>query len=204
MARLRPRFPSSNRPHRRSAKPVSGPSLATIMLAGFLGGLVYFQSPDAVHHQVAALERWTAPPSFGDDAPSRWDDSTGDTGVNDTIRRSFGFCHSGAGTNCVVDGDTFWLDGSKIRIADIDTPETHPSRCDEEARLGASATGALQDWLNGGAFSVRSIDRDTDRYGRKLRIVTRSGESVGAALIDAGLARSYDGGVRAGWCDASS
>ena len=37
----------------------------------------------------------------------------------------FGFCHKGGGSDCVVDGDTFWIDGTKIRIADIDTPETH-------------------------------------------------------------------------------
>jgi len=31
---------------------------------------------------------------------------------------------------CVVDGDTFWLDGNKIRIADIDTPEiSQPRLC---------------------------------------------------------------------------
>jgi hypothetical protein len=34
--------------------------------------------------------------------------------------RHFGFCHTGGGTNCVVDGDTIWLDGIKIRVADID------------------------------------------------------------------------------------
>ena len=43
--------------------------------------------------------------------------------------RQFGLCHSGGGANCVVDGDTFWIDGTKIRIADIDAPETHPARC---------------------------------------------------------------------------
>ncbi|MEY4891285.1 MAG: hypothetical protein RIQ75_2415, partial [Pseudomonadota bacterium] len=29
--------------------------------------------------------------------------------------RTFGKCHSGGGLNCVVDGDTFWIDGEKIR-----------------------------------------------------------------------------------------
>src|SRR3546814_7054959 len=33
---------------------------------------------------------------------------------------------------CVVDGDTFWLEGEKIRIADIDTPEiSEPKRSEE-------------------------------------------------------------------------
>src|SRR3546814_2695242 len=82
----------------------------------------------------------------------------------------------GGGRDCVVDGDTCWFAGEKYRIADIDTPETHPPRCAEEARLGAAATGRLRDWLNAGAFSLEAIDRNSDRYGRKLRVVTRGGE----------------------------
>lgn len=114
--------------------------------------------------------------------------------------RHFGKCHSGGGQNCVVDGDTFWMDGEKIRIADIDTPETHPSRCAEEERLGNAATDRLQALLNAGAFELSPIDRDTDRYGRKLRIVERNGVSLGGVLVSEGLARPYGGGPRAGWC----
>lgn len=116
------------------------------------------------------------------------------------MARTFTKCHTGGGTNCVVDGDTFWMDGEKIRIADIDTPETHPSRCAEEARLGNAATDRLQALLNAGTFELTSIDRDTDRYGRKLRIVERNGQSLGGVLVSEGLARPYGGGPRAGWC----
>jgi endonuclease YncB( thermonuclease family) len=49
---------------------------------------------------------------------------------------------------CVVDGDTFWLDGTKIRIADIDTPEIGRPRCDLEYELGMRATRRLVDLLN--------------------------------------------------------
>jgi micrococcal nuclease len=41
---------------------------------------------------------------------------------------------------CVVDGDTFWLEGEKIRIADIDTPEISEPKCDAEYQLGMKAT----------------------------------------------------------------
>ena len=34
----------------------------------------------------------------------------------------FSQCVWGGGTNCVVDGDTIYLDGTKIRIAGIDAP----------------------------------------------------------------------------------
>lgn len=99
-----------------------------------------------------------------------------------------------------MDGDTIWLQGEKIRMADIDTPETHPSRCPKEARLGKAATLRLQALLNQGPFDLRPIRRDTDRYGRKLRIVERDGVSLGSILVREGLARPYTGGKRQPWC----
>lgn len=123
--------------------------------------------------------------------------------ARDTLSARFGLCHSGGGRDCVVDGDTFWFAGEKYRIADIDTPETHPARCAEEAALGEAATGRLRDWLNAGAFTLESAGRDTDRYGRKLRIVTRGGASVGSVLVAEGLARPWEG-ARRPWCSALS
>ena len=99
----------------------------------------------------------------------------------------------------MVDGDTFYYNGDKIRIADIDTPETHDYGCDSELELGNAARVRLQQLLNNGAFELASIDRDTDRYGRLLRIVERGGESLGGVLVDEGLARWYEGG-RQPWC----
>lgn len=117
----------------------------------------------------------------------------------DRLSARFGLCRCGGGRNCVVDGDTFWFEGQAYRIADIDTPETHPARCAEEAERGDAATGRLQRWLNAGAFSLESVDRDTDRYDRKLRIVTRGGASVGDMLVGEGLARRWEG-QRRPWC----
>ena len=114
-------------------------------------------------------------------------------------RAGFGFCHIGGGTNCVVDGDTIRLGGEKIRVADIDAPETHDFRCAEERDLGTRAARRLQQLLNGGAVSLQAIDRDEDRYGRKLRVVLVDGRSVGDLLVGEGLARPYEGGRRP-WC----
>lgn len=119
--------------------------------------------------------------------------------TTDALPARFGLCHSGGGSNCVVDGDTFWFTGEKYRIADIDTPETHPARCAQEAALGEAATGRLRKWLNAGAFSLENAGRDVDQYDRKLRIVTRGGESVGSVLIAEGLARPWEGSRRP-WC----
>src|SRR6185295_4843460 len=94
----------------------------------------------------------------------------------------------------VVDGDTFWVGGDKIRIADIDTPETHPPRCAYEAELGEKATQRLAALLAEGPFELEPIGgRDLDIYGRKLRIVTRGGRSLGDVLVTEGLARTWTG-----------
>ena len=115
------------------------------------------------------------------------------------VTRTFGFCHVGGGTNCVVDGDTLWIQGQKVRVADIDAPETHDYRCPSEKALGDRATQRLNQLVNSGSVMLQSIDRDEDRYGRKLRIVMVNGTSVGDTLVSEGLARYYEGG-RKPWC----
>ena len=42
--------------------------------------------------------------------------------------------------------------------------------------------------------------RDEDQYGRKLRMVTRDGRSIGEVLVGEGLARRWEGSRRS-WCD---
>lgn len=114
----------------------------------------------------------------------------------------FTFCHSGEGRDCVVDGDTFRHRGDRVRIAGIDAPETHPSRCAREEALGEAATIRLHQLLNGGQVRLLpSADgRDRDRHGRLLRDVEVDGRDVGAVLISEGVARAYGGGRRS-WCD---
>ncbi|WP_448660135.1 thermonuclease family protein [Sphingomonas sp. CJ99] len=112
----------------------------------------------------------------------------------------FELCKDGGGTNCVVDGDTIWMGGIKIRLADIDAPETHPPRCAREAALGERATLRLQELLNAGPVTVQAGNRDADRNGRKLRRLVIGGRSVGDVLIREGLARPNNGEARRGWC----
>jgi micrococcal nuclease len=127
--------------------------------------------------------------------------NTPETALSSTsIQHTFGLCHTGGGTNCVVDGDTIWLDGSKIRIADIDAPETHDPKCSSELDLGNRATKRLHELVNLGPFDVSQIgNRDQDKYGRSLRVLVRSGQSLGAILVNEGLARTWDGS-RHPWC----
>lgn len=111
----------------------------------------------------------------------------------------FAPCGSGPRITCVVDGDTFWLRGAKIRIADINTPETGSPHCPAEARLGERATIRLTQLLNQGPFTLEPVARDTDRYGRLLRVVSRNGSSLGAVLVREGLAENWKG-YRGNWC----
>lgn len=190
------------RPRRRRARV----PLAVIMGSTFLAVLAVLQwmpdAPSALDNAVTlhamALEGGDA--AFGDAANEDAAYADADYAPSgDRLSARFAFCHSGGGTNCVVDGDTFWFGGTKIRVMDIDTPETHPARCAEELELGNQATQRLREWLNAGPFSLESRGRDTDRYGRQLRVVTRDGASVGTMLVDEGLARPWEGRRRP-WC----
>lgn len=117
----------------------------------------------------------------------------------DTLSARFATCAGSARINCIVDGDTFWFAGEKIRILDINTPEISTPRCDRELQLGLAATNRLRQLLNAGPFSLEAGAEETDRYGRKLRRVMRGGHSLGDILVEEGLAEHWQG-FRRNWC----
>lgn len=143
---------------------------------------------------VGAAWLWNNPPA----SPISLALFTGEP-VVEQYHLTFSECGSGGRVTCVVDGDTIWLNGEKIRIADINTPEVSEPQCAEEAQLGAQATQRLIGLLNEGGFSLESVDRDEDAYGRKLRVITRDGDSVGQRLVEEELAESWTGRRRS-WC----
>nr|WP_244658907.1 thermonuclease family protein [Ciceribacter thiooxidans] len=102
--------------------------------------------------------------------------------------------------NCIVDGDTLYVAGEKIRVADIDTPEISEPKCTSEKTLGERATARLTQLVNAGPFELRAWqNRDEDKYGRKLRVLVRNGRSLGDILVAEGLARTWSG-RREPWC----
>jgi micrococcal nuclease len=121
--------------------------------------------------------------------------------AQDSEQALFARCGSGARVTCVVDGDTFWYRGSKIRLSDINTPETSQPGCASERALGERATDRLIVLLNQGAFTLTTSGRDMDRYGRLLRVASRDGQSIGAVLVAEGLAEQWQG-RRGDWCAA--
>jgi endonuclease YncB( thermonuclease family) len=115
----------------------------------------------------------------------------------------FALCSGPHRVTCVVDGDTFWYRGAKVRLADINAPEVSEPGCTREAELGHRATDRFLALLNAGPFTLAAngdgTGRDHDRYGRLLRTVTRGGASVGEELVREGLAEQWKG-RRGNWC----
>lgn len=181
---------------RRARRGFGAGELRLAALGGVLLGLVYASIPTA---KVAA-------PEIEGRAVDPWATSRLSRAILEEQESApppfFGEGGSGAVASAaevrVIDGDTFHYRGEKIRIADIDTPEVK-GRCSYETKLAARATARMDELLGQGPFELQRIGRDEDRYGRKLRIVTRGGRSLGDQLVAEGLARTWTG-RREPWC----
>lgn len=103
-----------------------------------------------------------------------------------------------------VDGDTFDIGVERVRIANIDAPETKSAKCDAERRLGEVAKRRLQELLASPGFELERGDpksgRRKDRYGRTLATAYVDGIDVGSILINEGIARPWRG-KREPWCE---
>jgi endonuclease YncB( thermonuclease family) len=113
---------------------------------------------------------------------------------------SFGFCRGREGDNCVIDGDSFILQGETIRLAPIDAPELGNAKCARERALGERAERRLHQLLNAGLVKLeRSELRNQDRFGRLLRDAVVNGRSVSEQLLEEGLAQRWEG-QHTDWC----
>ena len=121
------------------------------------------------------------------------------------IEGRFTRCGRGRGYYCVVDGDTFKLGDTSVRVVGIDTAERE-AECPAEAVQAEASTKALQVWLNRGPFRMtHRLDEPIDRYGRSLRTVYRlrpdgSEDRLADFMRAEGGARGYWGGGRREWC----
>ena len=109
----------------------------------------------------------------------------------------------------VLDGDTLrvrariWLGQEVavlIRLAGIDAPELKGA-CDAESNLAKEARNVLEAMIGDEAVTLRQIKYG--KYaGRVLAdVVNAAGEELGEALMAAGFARAYSGGLRLSWCE---
>ena len=120
--------------------------------------------------------------------------------ATERVSATFTPCGPGRGSACVIDGDTFKLGDRKIRIIGIDAPELASPRCPAEAALARRASDRLLQLLNQGPFDMvaHRLQRE-DRNGRDLMVIRRGGVSIGATLMEEGLAHRYIGSKRS-WC----
>lgn len=103
----------------------------------------------------------------------------------------------------VVDGDTVKMLCPKQglvsgRLLGFDTPEIK-AHCPQELARAVAATYALR-WRLWTAAEVTATPRGRDRYDRVLTLFAIDGAPVGRSLVEAGLARFYNGGARKSWC----
>lgn len=87
----------------------------------------------------------------------------------------------------VVDGDTFDLDGLRIRINGIDTPEFGQHCGDWDCRQAAMEQ--LDALISAGTVNCEALDQD--KYGRTIARCDVDGRDLGDAMIGAGLARAF-------------
>lgn len=108
----------------------------------------------------------------------------------------------------VVDGDTIEVDATiwigqrlrtMVRIAGIDTPELRGG-CDTEKAEAVRARDAVDRALTGTSILLYDVEQGKFAGRVVARVHTTDGTDVGSALLEAGLARTYEGGTRQSWC----
>jgi micrococcal nuclease len=99
----------------------------------------------------------------------------------------------------IIDGDTVSLNGERIRIVNIDTPESgQRAGCASERRLAQQATWkARTHFRNASHVQVRRTG--TDRYGRTLARIRLDGRDFGRTMIREGVAQPWRGRQHE-WC----
>ena len=109
-------------------------------------------------------------------------------------------CNSSPRINCIVDGDTLWLNGKKLRPKGYDTPEPTTNVCGgkREKELASKATTRYIELLNANAWTIEYTGV-LERNDRELVIIRIDGRDVGDILIEERLARSWPNGDE-WWC----
>jgi endonuclease YncB( thermonuclease family) len=103
---------------------------------------------------------------------------------------------------CVVDGDTIWQQGVKMRLLEIDAPEMS-GECPAEKLKARKATARLVDLMSKGYRIQDSGNKDRTSDRRSLiRIRLLDGRDAGEVLMREGLAQRWPN-VGNIWCNAS-
>lgn len=108
----------------------------------------------------------------------------------------------------VIDGDTLLIEAEWVpnplpkqiylRVYGIDTPELK-AKCQRERQMAHLAKEFTQTFTSGQNISIDYIS--WDKYGGRILGIVRAGSlDLAAQLMEAGLARPYDGKLKKSWC----
>ena len=161
------------------------PWLALVAVMGGVVALLNLHSPDTGEKQMTQPWNRAAAPFRETRAPT-------DSGIS----RRMVICSGSTRINCVVDGDTVWIDGEKIRLQSINAPEIQ-GQCGREREVAQRATRRLSDILSSSSFHIERSGKD--RYGRTLATLSNQQGDVGQILIREKLAHPWRG-RRESWC----
>ncbi|MGR3376971.1 thermonuclease family protein [Salipiger abyssi] len=92
----------------------------------------------------------------------------------------------------VIDGDTFDIGGTRVRLHGIDAPEAEQMCGGDGVPMwgcGAWVSGEVRARYDGRRARCETLD--TDRYGRAVARCTVGGKDMGRSLVQAGLAFAY-------------
>ena len=111
--------------------------------------------------------------------------------------------------NVCYDGDTCYviaptlpepLQKMSVRILGIDTPEMR-AECAEEKKLALKGREFANKMFRA-AKKIEFANLKWDKYGGRVLVdVYLDGKLYKDEIINAGLARPYDGGTKESWCD---
>jgi endonuclease YncB( thermonuclease family) len=92
----------------------------------------------------------------------------------------------------IIDGDTIDVQGERIRILNIDAPESFRSRCEAELKLALRTKERLAQLLRSGPVEINREGQD--RYRRTLATVSVKEGDVGQILVQEWLALPWKDG----------
>jgi endonuclease YncB( thermonuclease family) len=121
-----------------------------------------------------------------------------------TKRPTVGLCSGGdraaRRVTCVVDGDTIWEEGNKLRFLDIDAAETDSKASCAAERVAAAKGAQMVIEVMQTGYRIHYTGR-TGGYGRDLvKMYNSDGQDVGQLLIQQGFAQPWPNSSNP-WCD---
>ena len=106
----------------------------------------------------------------------------------------FSQCYNAQGPNCVLDGDTIYVDNQRVEVAGIDAPSIADAKCDAEHDRGIAAATELAMILNSGPVTLGEPFRDS-LTGRTVRKVEVKGRDVAPRMIADDVAHEPNSGL---------